>query len=289
MRAELGIVDVGGARFKAGAWRRGELPVMVSEWEFEAGDAAREQRIDDLTDNLRILVGRLRGMCPRVVAYGGGRLRDPYWHQVLVPIVTDLVDETRVLTEHEEGKLLLDAAQRTSGVPADHLLDIGGKSVQLVSRDALGEAKVASWRFGTHQIEEDFGLRQASPLDHYNQTARQLAERMNVYADPGSALAIGTSRWYRPLMSSLTERLGFADATRWSVAELEHGWQYCAQLDPSEFPSILPGNPGFMYGADKGLLIASLVGRKLGAGTVYVTDATVMMGMALLNLPATVA
>jgi len=97
---------------------------------------------------------------------------------------------------------------------------------------------------------------------------------------PGAMLAIGTSDAYAPLMPALGARLGVADPRRWTAAEIGVGWRYCARLMPGDFAALLPTNPSFLYGADKGLLVASVVAGKLNSAAITVTDASVMRGVA---------
>jgi hypothetical protein len=207
-------------------------------------------------------------------------LRDAVWRERLFPILDEFADQATVLTPYEEGALLLRAARRGQ-VTASHLLDIGGGSVQLISEPAGQEATVQSWPYGTYALETRFGLEQGSPLSDYHNAADYLREEMQIERSPGARLAIGTSPQFMRLLPALAARTGgMAASESWTTADLERGWQFCAQLDPEAFGSVLPDDSGFMLGADKAILVASIVAEKLRASTIVATDASVMLGVA---------
>lgn len=274
----IGIVDLGGARFKAAAYQVDGAPQRVWHTSVETGDLVKAEQAGVVRDTLRGLVAEVRQHADRIVAYGAGLLRQPRWRDELVPLLEQIADETFVLDPQREGQLLLLAAQRNGG-GASHLVDIGGESVQLVAQHDQGTAEVSSWPVGTFAIERIWGLSQGSPVSAYEAAAKDLRATFALRPVVGSRLAVGTG-----LMAQFLERLalqvGVDQADRWRAADLDQAWRFCAQLPRERFAEVFPAKPGFMYGADKAMLIAWVIAGQLDAAEAHGTAASVMDGVA---------
>lgn len=278
MTDTVAVIDVGRARLKVTRWTcNGSRATLIERGTVELSSNASSEDIE-LSDLRRLLVqelAKLEAAGDRIVVTGGSRLRDePAEYEVVRASAEEHGASFRALTAEDEGVAL---AKSYGLAQSELLLDVGGGSLQIMWLDGRGRLNVHSSAHGTYALEKRFGLKLGCSAEMYEKARAVIMSEMPSL--PLSQRVVVGSNHVGDFFSGLSGYLSLDDAT-WHLEDLNGLMNFCVNLPESEFESVMPSLPSFMFGADKLLLVVSVVALLAGASEIVGTNASISHGAA---------
>ncbi|HUB81958.1 MAG TPA: hypothetical protein VMB03_24345 [Bryobacteraceae bacterium] len=189
----------------------------------------------------------------------------------------------RVLSPEEEGALLFSAV---SGEPGDNqmcVVDVGGASVQIVWIDQ--GLKVISLPLGPGLLEGAFQAQPWAADSEFQRIKEYIDKRLTTSLPQTlrrSRIVFGSTcmaEFIRSAMHhfSIDEAVGADQPNTDLMAVLMIEMR---ALKATEVVNVYPQNPSFAMGADKTLLIVSMIAGRVGANTAVPTDESISTAIA---------
>lgn len=279
----VAVVDLGRARFKALVMHRSGERVLEARQTEEVGrsiaDGQTPQRaLLTAAERLVDFVAR-EGGAPTIVL-GAAAFREGGKFSDMAPALEAVLGRISVLSPAEEAGMFYRGV--TEVYPdAGMIVDVGGGSVQVAGRQRDGMIATGSIDAGTFSLEERFGLGVGAPESAFDAARTWILDSLAEIAMeivPAGVLVVGSSQmasFFAALRSGEKEA-----GALWSQAEVEAQLTRCRAMHPDEFATVFPANPGFMYGADKALLVVACAMAALGASSCRPTDESVSTALA---------